>query len=106
MSGTSLDGVDAAFIETDGEKIFRFGPNICVNFSQAERAVLKDATQAALKWKFKGSHPDFKTAETVLHDAHIKAYQRLRDEHPDWACLLYTSPSPRDRQKTRMPSSA
>ena len=24
----------------------------------------------------------------------------------DWACLLYTSPSPRDRQKARMPSSA
>ncbi len=25
---------------------------------------------------------------------------------PDRACLLYTSPSPRDRQKSRMPSSA
>ena len=25
---------------------------------------------------------------------------------PFWACLLYTSPSPRDRQKSRMPSSA
>ena len=25
---------------------------------------------------------------------------------PDEACLLYTSPSPRDRQKSRMPSSA
>ena len=24
----------------------------------------------------------------------------------DWDCLLYTSPSPRDRQKSRMPSSA
>ena len=24
----------------------------------------------------------------------------------EWACLLYTSPSPRDRQKSRMPSSA
>ena len=24
----------------------------------------------------------------------------------DWNCLLYTSPSPRDRQKARMPSSA
>ena len=23
-----------------------------------------------------------------------------------WGCLLYTSPSPRDRQKSRMPSSA
>src|SRR5665213_4329988 len=25
---------------------------------------------------------------------------------PDTVCLLYTSPSPRDRQKSRMPSSA
>ena len=25
---------------------------------------------------------------------------------PDGTCLLYTSPSPRDRQKSRMPSSA
>ena len=24
----------------------------------------------------------------------------------DYGCLLYTSPSPRDRQKSRMPSSA
>src|SRR5665213_2269842 len=23
---------------------------------------------------------------------------------PSWGCLLYTSPSPRDRQKSRMPS--
>ena len=28
----------------------------------------------------------------------------LLDSH--WTCLLYTSPSPRDRQKSRMPSSA
>ena len=26
--------------------------------------------------------------------------------NPDNICLLYTSPSPRDRQKSRMPSSA
>ena len=26
--------------------------------------------------------------------------------HLVWSCLLYTSPSPRDRQKSRMPSSA
>ena len=29
-----------------------------------------------------------------------------RDSHISNACLLYTSPSPRDRQKSRMPSSA
>ena len=27
-------------------------------------------------------------------------------EHISYDCLLYTSPSPRDRQKSRMPSSA
>ena len=26
--------------------------------------------------------------------------------HTSYRCLLYTSPSPRDRQKSRMPSSA
>ena len=28
------------------------------------------------------------------------------EEKKDLVCLLYTSPSPRDRQKSRMPSSA
>ena len=27
-------------------------------------------------------------------------------DEANWVCLLYTSPSPRDRQKSRMPSSA
>ena len=30
----------------------------------------------------------------------------LKDTARDRDCLLYTSPSPRDRQKSRMPSSA
>ena len=30
----------------------------------------------------------------------------LMPDVPTLACLLYTSPSPRDRQKSRMPSSA
>ena len=28
------------------------------------------------------------------------------EEEPDRTCLLYTSPSPRDRTRSRMPSSA
>ena len=27
-------------------------------------------------------------------------------QHPDYTCLLYTSPSPRDQRGSRMPSSA
>ena len=34
----------------------------------------------------------------------MKAYDSFYKE--EYACLLYTSPSPRDRQKSRMPSSA
>ena len=30
----------------------------------------------------------------------------IYEQDPYWSCLLYTSPSPRDRQKSRMPSSA
>ena len=36
-----------------------------------------------------------------------KAFEMLKNNgHLTFICLLYTSPSPRDRQKSRMPSSA
>ena len=40
-------------------------------------------------------------------EKNIQYYEKLADTiRQDIACLLYTSPSPRDRQKSRMPSSA
>ena len=50
--------------------------------------------------------PDFPTPINI-QEAAIKA---IKDGYhgytPSNGCLLYTSPSPRDRQKSRMPSSA
>ncbi|SDX22397.1 anhydro-N-acetylmuramic acid kinase [Roseicitreum antarcticum] len=43
MSGTSLDGVDAAVLETDGDVIRRFGPSAYRPYTDAERAVLRTA---------------------------------------------------------------
>ena len=43
MSGTSLDGVDAAFVETDGKRIFAFGPSAYRPYSEAERATIRAA---------------------------------------------------------------
>ena len=40
-----------------------------------------------------------------LTDAESSEIGKLQTEFAD-TCLLYTSPSPRDRQKSRMPSSA
>ena len=39
-------------------------------------------------------------------DVDMKEHVRLNLSKVNHACLLYTSPSPRDRQKSRMPSSA
>ena len=41
MSGTSLDGVDVAVIETDGHEIFGFGPSASRPYSKADRATLR-----------------------------------------------------------------
>ncbi|KAB2882847.1 MAG: anhydro-N-acetylmuramic acid kinase, partial [Albidovulum sp.] len=47
MSGTSLDGVDAALVRTDGERIFAFGATAYRPYTEAER----EAVRAALgRW--------------------------------------------------------
>ena len=38
MSGTSLDGVDVALIETDGEQVRRLGPSGYRPYTDGERA--------------------------------------------------------------------
>jgi anhydro-N-acetylmuramic acid kinase len=41
MSGTSMDGVDAAVLETDGETIASFGPSAFAPYAVEDRAVLR-----------------------------------------------------------------
>ena len=49
-----------------------------------------------------------KTNEALIALDQIKAHYfwHQEDDYTITSCLLYTSPSPRDRQKSRMPSSA
>ena len=41
-----------------------------------------------------------------IHYIQLRSKEGTQKEHMDIACLLYTSPSPRDRTRSRMPSSA
>lgn len=81
MSGTSVDGVDAAFLETDGERIYKFGPHVMVPYAPEDRDTLMQATQAALRWRFQGARPNsLYAAETIVHKMHraaIKAVEKF-----------------------------
>ncbi len=41
MSGTSLDGVDAAWLDTDGEHIAAFGPSLTLPYDAVLRSDLR-----------------------------------------------------------------
>ncbi|GAB4263694.1 MAG: anhydro-N-acetylmuramic acid kinase [Pararhodobacter sp.] len=72
MSGTSLDGVDAAVLDTDGSGIFGFGESAYRPYTRAERAVL----HAAL-----GAWPGDARAEAaaeVVELAHAELCARFR----------------------------
>lgn len=47
MSGTSLDGVDAAYVETDGERVGFFGPTVTIPYDPALRRDLRRLLEMA-----------------------------------------------------------
>ena len=52
-------------------------------------------------WTIMGTEDHLRRLETVIYN-----FSNTRDESVTKFCLLYTSPSPRDRTRSRMPSSA
>jgi anhydro-N-acetylmuramic acid kinase len=81
MSGTSLDGVDVALIETDGERIASFGPTACRPYAPAERELLRRALADAVGLADRNARPGaLREAEALVTEAHAQAAERfLRD---------------------------
>ncbi|MDA7965000.1 anhydro-N-acetylmuramic acid kinase [Ruegeria sp.] len=72
MSGTSLDGVDAAVVETDGQAILGFGPTGYRAYSAEERAVLRDALG---QWH----GPQVEAAAELVTQAHAEALSEFEE---------------------------
>ncbi|MBC7585318.1 MAG: anhydro-N-acetylmuramic acid kinase [Tardiphaga sp.] len=74
MSGTSLDGVDIALIETDGRAVRAFGPSGYRPYAESERAVLRQALAEAAALSDRDARPGvLAEAERVVTSAHAEA---------------------------------
>lgn len=71
MSGTSLDGVDAAMLLTDGERILDFGPTAFRPYSAAEQATIRAALG---RWPGEAGVAE---AAAVVETAHAEILSRF-----------------------------
>ncbi len=82
MSGTSLDAVDMAVLDTDGETLFAFGPAGERKLSLQTRALVEAATADARVWPWEAPAPaSFAPAARAVAEEHLRAAQSFMAEH-------------------------
>jgi anhydro-N-acetylmuramic acid kinase len=74
MSGTSLDGVDVALIETDGKQVKGFGPTGYRPYTDGERGLLRQALTEAVHLSQRDARPGIlRETEQAITLAHAEA---------------------------------
>jgi anhydro-N-acetylmuramic acid kinase len=82
MSGTSLDGIDAALIDTDGERVARFGAVGYRPYADGERDLLHRALAAATALTNRAARPGvLAEAEALVTQAHAEAVEDFLRAH-------------------------
>lgn len=82
MTGTSLDAVDMAVLETDGEAIEAFGPAGERKLSDRTRELALQATAAALSWPRGAPEPAiFAEAAHAVTEEHLVAAEGFLGDH-------------------------
>jgi len=77
MSGTSLDGIDAALIETDGRELIRPIAFRSEPYSAPMRDQLREASSLALSFEAPRASPPIIAAEDMITRRHILAVRQL-----------------------------
>jgi anhydro-N-acetylmuramic acid kinase len=82
MSGTSMDGIDVALIETDGENALRRGPCGAFPYSDPFRAQLRLALDEAARLAHRDARPgSLALTEQYLTDLHAEAVTHFLQDH-------------------------
>jgi anhydro-N-acetylmuramic acid kinase len=72
MSGTSMDGVDAALLRTDGETVAGVGPSLTVPYDEATRGRLRRLLEGA---------GEVEAVERLITEAHAKTVNQLLEKN-------------------------
>ncbi len=82
MSGTSLDAVDMAILETDGDTIQDFGPAGERKLTPQTRTIVEAATAAAKSWARGAPEPAvFAEASRAVSEEHLAAARQFLAAH-------------------------
>ena len=103
---------DAMVLVADGRKMLFFRNKGDAAYPNLEAETVKEQDNPADREQAADapgrSHNSVGSHRSAMDEVnfHDLEESRFAAEAADMLCLLYTSPSPRDRQKSRMPSSA
>src|SRR5688572_16150671 len=82
MSGTSLDGIDVAVIDTDGERIFNRSFAATYPYSDAFREKLREGLSEASQLRDRDARPGrLKLLEQYLTELHVDAVTHYLTDH-------------------------